>query len=433
MVLADAQQLIPMKTRVVTLAVFLATLAGPLGAQEEARPSGWVGIRVNFITTRADPEHARDYLVVISDVVDGSPAALAGVQAGDTLVYINGDAASPRSFERLRQGLQAGDDVQLAVRRSGSEYDLHLVAGTRPLFISAAVPGLTYVRIDSVRSAILRQADSLRITVQVGDAVFFRGTTLPRIESGITVLEIPETRVREVVEPQEAGVNVTWQWASRFPEPGKAFPFEALIVHSRRTDSIRSEMRKLQDAIDRARRAELRRQRELLVRLLPGERRIDRGDLTLVRLRALQESLQVRLGDEEDALGAVSRHELRIRRVQADSILRSRTVLTPPVPSVEPIAPYLVGRSYLGGAQVTTLNRGLAEYFGVDRGVLVTEVTRGTPAADASIMAGDVIVRVGQRAVGDVGDLRAALLGRWQRVALTVIRRGEPHQVTLSR
>ncbi len=52
------------------------------------------------------------------------------------------------------------------------------------------------------------------------------------------------------------------------------------------------------------------------------------------------------------------------------------------------------------GLELTTLNEGLGSYFGRDEGVLVLNVRDDSPL---SLAAGDVIVRIGDRAVRDVG------------------------------
>jgi S1-C subfamily serine protease len=57
------------------------------------------------------------------------------------------------------------------------------------------------------------------------------------------------------------------------------------------------------------------------------------------------------------------------------------------------------------GVSVVPLSDQLATYFGVKEGVLVSEVTSGTPAATAGIQAGDIITAVNGRAVMSSGDL----------------------------
>jgi C-terminal processing protease CtpA/Prc len=58
------------------------------------------------------------------------------------------------------------------------------------------------------------------------------------------------------------------------------------------------------------------------------------------------------------------------------------------------------------GVGVQNLGDQLAEYFGAgDGGVLVTSVREDSPAAEAGLHAGDVILRVGDETVEDPGDL----------------------------
>ena len=58
------------------------------------------------------------------------------------------------------------------------------------------------------------------------------------------------------------------------------------------------------------------------------------------------------------------------------------------------------------GAEVIELTPQLANYFGVEDGLLVTMVSAGSAAAEAGLQAGDVITTIDGRAVEDVGDLR---------------------------
>lgn len=69
---------------------------------------------------------------------------------------------------------------------------------------------------------------------------------------------------------------------------------------------------------------------------------------------------------------------------------------------------YLDGRPRLG-ANTQSLGDQLAEYFGVEDGVLVTSVHEDTPAAEGGLRAGDVIVGLGDEDIDDPGDLREAL------------------------
>jgi len=68
------------------------------------------------------------------------------------------------------------------------------------------------------------------------------------------------------------------------------------------------------------------------------------------------------------------------------------------------------GESFFGtprrmGVSIVPLSDQLATYFGVKEGVLVSEVSSGTPAAAAGIQAGDVITAVNGRSVMSSADL----------------------------
>ncbi len=79
------------------------------------------------------------------------------------------------------------------------------------------------------------------------------------------------------------------------------------------------------------------------------------------------------------------------------------------------------------GVNVMDLNSQLAEYFNVsdERGVLVTRVTRRSPAEKAGIQAGDVIIRAAGERVVQSGDISNALEGRWgESIDVEVIRNG---------
>jgi S1-C subfamily serine protease len=71
--------------------------------------------------------------------------------------------------------------------------------------------------------------------------------------------------------------------------------------------------------------------------------------------------------------------------------------------------PYLVGLDRVAGARITPLNPGLGHYFGTERGLLVIEVTPGTPAHAARILAGDVLLSVGDVEVDELRSLRLAV------------------------
>jgi S1-C subfamily serine protease len=86
-------------------------------------PGGWLGVYL-----AADRAEA-----VVTEVVPGSPAQQAGLQAGDIVLAVD-DAAVPGRealIARIRQAAP-GDRVQLRVRRAGEEILLAVRLGERP-------------------------------------------------------------------------------------------------------------------------------------------------------------------------------------------------------------------------------------------------------------------------------------------------------------
>lgn len=75
------------------------------------------------------------------------------------------------------------------------------------------------------------------------------------------------------------------------------------------------------------------------------------------------------------------------------------------------------------GVSTQTLSKQLAEYFGVQEGVLITSVSDNSPAAKAGLKAGDVITAIDGEKVNSPGDLTRGL-GKKETgdVSLTVVR-----------
>ncbi len=63
----------------------------------------------------------------------------------------------------------------------------------------------------------------------------------------------------------------------------------------------------------------------------------------------------------------------------------------------------------VAGAVMNTLDPDLGRALGVDRGVLVLKLSPGTPASDAGLRPGDVIVKAAGSSVSSVGELRRTL------------------------
>ena len=78
------------------------------------------------------------------------------------------------------------------------------------------------------------------------------------------------------------------------------------------------------------------------------------------------------------------------------------------------------------GVGITPLSKQLAEHFGVDGGVMVSEVRENSPAAKAGLKAGDIIVEANGNAVNDDGELIRLINDKKEGdITLTIVRDGK--------
>ncbi len=103
-----------------------------------------------------------------------------------------------------------------------------------------------------------------------------------------------------------------------------------------------------------------------------------------------------------------------------------------------PHAPRVIMKMFGGdveGMDLMELNKQLAEYFEVpnSKGVLVKEVDKDENAATAGIKAGDVITKVGDETIKDIGDIRDAIDDRNEgdKVNVELLRKGKKITVSL--
>ena len=84
------------------------------------------------------------------------------------------------------------------------------------------------------------------------------------------------------------------------------------------------------------------------------------------------------------------------------------------------------------GVEAEALKGGLAEFFGVKQGVLIRSVSKGSPAEKAGLKAGDVIVRVNEKAVNSPADVAVIMRERGDRKAINVIIMREKREMAVT-
>lgn len=89
---------------------------------------------------------------------------------------------------------------------------------------------------------------------------------------------------------------------------------------------------------------------------------------------------------------------------------------------------------WIGVYMQPELTENLAEKFGVEKGVLVTEIAKSSPAEKAGVKAGDVIQKVNEKDVNSPLDLRNEVLKLkiGEEIVLTLVREKEEITITLT-
>lgn len=353
----------------------------------------WLGINVSvFQAAPGAPDR-----IVIQEVWDHSPAQAAGLRSGDVVIRVNGAEISGERFRAMTQRLHPGDPMTLVVRRDGQDRQIQVTAAERP-DPAVLVPQRLQAELDQVRGRLVQILGER--PAEVRSQVRGEAVTLQLVAPNIVVERVTGDSIttRVVMEgdslvstvrvrPLPDGASWSSLHVTVTPDSTRAVPF---AIWSQGPDS------------------------SVTVR----------SGAALARIQA-QEELGRRLREEQRARAA---HEERLREGAAP---RAEAVVVGSTNPVRPLAPFLVGLNRVAGAELRTLNPELAPYFQVAEGLLVTSVTPGTPAEEAGLLSGDVVVSVNGMAVTSVERLREALSRSRSETTLTVVRRGERMEVRL--
>jgi serine protease Do len=87
------------------------------------------------------------------------------------------------------------------------------------------------------------------------------------------------------------------------------------------------------------------------------------------------------------------------------------------------------------GVHIQEMGDQLAEYFAVreNEGVLLTHISRGSPAEEAGLRAGDVVLEVDGRKIRGSGDISRSLRDKWgETVPVAVMRSGKRMEIPVT-
>ncbi len=449
-------------TRLIPILFLLATSLPNTGSSQEVvwtyRPGsdGWIGFWYDYAKTSVD---GRDQtVVVVIEVAEDSPADVYGIVVGDVITHLDGQPISEKLFSSMGETLEPGDLVRLVVRRDGRAREITVEAASPPseVIVSPNTERMV-VELDALTGDILKSMDSLRVS--------FGGVRVNEAEGNVTlqVLRIaPDSSQDEgpisfgftlqqpFVEPLAFGSEAF------FLDPEVAFPFEALVIQSQATAPFKEDLIRLRKELTAVRRDELTRRRELTAAIqgpiegvLAQDQRMKELQAKEVELLSEQEELNSRLRDVSEA--EIQRHWVEVRSRSEEAFVQARRAQEEAWTQARWVernekaeqarsqyeytyrSPVIVGQSFFMGAQMAPLNPELAEYFPVDEGVFVVQVVEGSPASEAGLQGGDIIVTVAGEDVSSLSDLRFGLSAFDGPIQIRVIRKGEPVQIVIRR
>lgn len=352
--------------------------------------SGWLGVNVRIVSSTDRPEGT----ITLSDVLPGSPAAEAGLQAGDRVLRLNGAPVSADRFRSVTSRLEAGDPIALVVLRDDQEIEVPVVAGQRPAPAQIVAVRLQE-ELDSVRSRFVRILESPE----------------PPRPGAPGTPGVPGARLAHFTAPM-----------IRVEQVGADSIATHIVIQTGGTGApeVTGVFLEGPDGIEKGRLIQLTGSVTTEPRVAPappveGERRA--AELEAMARADARAEAWVPL--RREAMESAERERAREQAERREASWPTRSI-----EEVRPLSPYVAGLTRVAGAELRGLNPGLGRYFGVGAGLLVTEVAEGTPAAEAGLRGGDVIVASGGYEVTTLDQLRERLSARGGRV-LDVVRAGE--------
>lgn len=88
----------------------------------------WLGVIIQELTTEMSKHVDAEHGVIVAEVKDGSPAAKAGIEAGDVILKFNGKTVrTPHDLQRLVLAQKIGDEVEVTVHQQGGDVKSYTV------------------------------------------------------------------------------------------------------------------------------------------------------------------------------------------------------------------------------------------------------------------------------------------------------------------
>ena len=155
---------------------FLAVLAPVLafaafGDSTEAK-RGWLGVYTDELTKPMLVALDIDHGVLVAEVVDESPAAKAGIEAGDIIMSLDGQTTSDGSALRWAVRDRPQKTVDIAVRRRGKSRSLSVTLAARKLTeqtLNFEWPEIPQEALQEAKRALREAGPALKLKLEHSD------------------------------------------------------------------------------------------------------------------------------------------------------------------------------------------------------------------------------------------------------------------------
>ncbi|HUJ11035.1 MAG TPA: PDZ domain-containing protein [Verrucomicrobiae bacterium] len=395
----------------------------------------WLGVEVQPLL-KSDKE---DRGVLISDVVEGSPAAKAGIQSGDSLVRLAGKKVFVRYAEEIPllnqmvASLPVGKEIEAVILRDGKRKVLKLRTAEReqsqPKTFELKQWGITARDISALaaREMRLKSRDGVLVTsVRPGGP---SNDAKPPIETSDVLVEINGTPVQNVAEMQQITDKIT-------KDQNQPVPTELAFL--RNTEQlltvVKVGIKEIEDPGLEAQKAWLPVTTQAITRDLAkqlGNPGLNGVRVTQVYTNSSAEKAGLKVGDlllaidgdpieasqpgDEEVLNAMVR-QYKIGTTATLTVLRDKQKLSLPVelvrsPKLEREMKKYRDDDFEFTARDMTFFDKVREEWPQERegGALVTDVKDGGWAALGRLNTGDIIVAVDNEPVADVQSLEQTM------------------------
>jgi serine protease Do len=158
----------------------------------------WIGAKTELPQQGAASREALNHGAAVRQVVQGSPAAAAGIRVGDVLVRSRDRAIrNAYDWEAELLELRVGDDVPLVVRRSGREFQANVKIADLPEMNAPRVAVLKEIELVTLTPAIRAERNIVRTQGALVLSVSARVSEDLGIQAGDVIVQVNNSPVAD--------------------------------------------------------------------------------------------------------------------------------------------------------------------------------------------------------------------------------------------